>query len=129
MAKSVAAPSPGYLCYRCGWRWMPRKADYPKVCPRCHSSRWYDDKTDDDLYWHWLEWAVGMYWFDVFRFVAKVSKGEAGDVEAKALIRKITDKAVSRVKDERPSWKRHRESPSASSRNTSHTRSRTSAPS
>lgn len=92
-----------YSCYRCGWRWVPRKAEYPRVCPHCHSSRWYDSKTDEELYWHWLEWAVGMHWLEVFRLVGAVANGKPVDrARAKRLVRSITDKAIARAKDERP---------------------------
>lgn len=30
----------GYRCERCEYQWIPRKADYPKVCPRCKSPYW-----------------------------------------------------------------------------------------
>jgi len=30
----------GYQCTRCKYKWIPRKKDYPRVCPRCHSPWW-----------------------------------------------------------------------------------------
>jgi len=30
----------GYRCERCNSEWIPRKKDYPKVCPRCKSPYW-----------------------------------------------------------------------------------------
>ena len=77
----------GHTCYRCGWRWMPRKAGTPTVCPRCHSPRWSDAKSDEELYWHWLEWAANSYWFDLFRIAGKVANGQPMDRDtAKALV-------------------------------------------
>ena len=30
----------GYKCERCGHEWVPRKAQEPKVCPKCKSPYW-----------------------------------------------------------------------------------------
>jgi predicted Zn-ribbon and HTH transcriptional regulator len=32
----------GYLCERCGHKWLPKEEtkDKPKVCPKCKSSYW-----------------------------------------------------------------------------------------
>jgi Zn finger protein HypA/HybF involved in hydrogenase expression len=30
----------GYKCERCEHKWIPRKKDYPKVCPKCKSPYW-----------------------------------------------------------------------------------------
>ena len=30
----------GFLCERCGHKWIPKKKDYPRVCPRCKSPYW-----------------------------------------------------------------------------------------
>ncbi|MFN2543331.1 MAG: hypothetical protein ABR600_02000 [Actinomycetota bacterium] len=30
----------GYRCARCGHEWVPRKAEHPRVCPRCKSPFW-----------------------------------------------------------------------------------------
>lgn len=30
----------GYKCERCGHRWVPRRKEYPRVCPRCKSPYW-----------------------------------------------------------------------------------------
>jgi len=107
MTKSALTATEGHLCRRCGWRWMPRKPGAPKVCPRCHSPYWNDAKTNDELYWHWLEWAVGMHWLDFFRLAGKVRRGDPeAPAIARKLIRRVTDKAVSRARNERPLWKR-----------------------
>lgn len=29
-----------YRCERCGYVWIPRKQELPKVCPRCKSPYW-----------------------------------------------------------------------------------------
>lgn len=36
------------LCYRCGWTWTPRKPTV-HVCPKCHSVRWWDKRSDEDV--------------------------------------------------------------------------------
>ena len=90
------------LCYRCGWRWMPRKVERPKVGPRCHSTRWYDTKTDEELYRHWLEWAVGMHWWNLFLLAEDAATGVADQARARRLVRSITLKARKRTLGERP---------------------------
>ncbi len=34
------------VCRRCGWKWVQRKARYPRVCPNihCHSTYWDTEK-------------------------------------------------------------------------------------
>ena len=34
-------------CKRCGHRWIPRVDDV-KVCPRCHSYEWNEEKEDEN---------------------------------------------------------------------------------
>jgi predicted Zn-ribbon and HTH transcriptional regulator len=29
-----------YECSRCGYTWVPRKAQPPKVCPECKNTNW-----------------------------------------------------------------------------------------
>ena len=41
MTKRPVKPTT-YFCYRCRWRWVPRKPERPHVCPKCHSTRWWD---------------------------------------------------------------------------------------
>lgn len=33
-----------YHCLRCGHDWIPRKEDYPRMCPRCKSVLWDKEK-------------------------------------------------------------------------------------
>ena len=30
----------GYKCERCGHEWIPRKKEYPILCPNCKSAYW-----------------------------------------------------------------------------------------
>ncbi len=30
----------GYKCERCGHEWIPRKKEYPTLCPNCKSAYW-----------------------------------------------------------------------------------------
>jgi len=30
----------GYRCERCEHKWMPRKEEYPTICPICKSAYW-----------------------------------------------------------------------------------------
>ena len=30
----------GYKCERCNHEWIPRKKDYPTLCPNCKSAYW-----------------------------------------------------------------------------------------
>ena len=30
----------GYKCERCSYEWIPRKEEYPNVCPKCKSPYW-----------------------------------------------------------------------------------------
>lgn len=30
----------GFSCERCDYKWIPRKKDYPRVCPKCKSPYW-----------------------------------------------------------------------------------------
>lgn len=30
----------GFLCERCGHKWVPRLKENPRVCPKCHSPYW-----------------------------------------------------------------------------------------
>lgn len=30
----------GYKCERCGYEWVKRKEEKPRVCPKCHSPYW-----------------------------------------------------------------------------------------
>lgn len=30
----------GYLCDRCGHKWVPREDEIPRVCPKCKSPYW-----------------------------------------------------------------------------------------
>lgn len=30
----------GFKCERCKYEWIPRKKDYPRVCPNCKSPYW-----------------------------------------------------------------------------------------
>lgn len=39
MAK-VQIQMEGWKCERCGYEWVPRKPDYPRVCVRCKSPYW-----------------------------------------------------------------------------------------
>lgn len=44
MQRQKALTVKGYECYRCGYKWQPRKKGrYPRQCARCHSVRW-DEK-------------------------------------------------------------------------------------
>lgn len=27
-------------CAHCGWKWIPRGVDAPKMCPRCKNPKW-----------------------------------------------------------------------------------------
>ena len=27
-------------CLRCGHKWLPRKIERPRLCPKCHSAYW-----------------------------------------------------------------------------------------
>lgn len=29
-----------YVCERCGHRWVPRKDETPRICPKCKSAYW-----------------------------------------------------------------------------------------
>jgi len=29
-----------YHCNKCNHEWIPRQADYPRICPKCKSVRW-----------------------------------------------------------------------------------------
>lgn len=37
----------GYRCEKCGYEWVPRKKDYPRVCPKCHSAWWDKPKNTE----------------------------------------------------------------------------------
>ena len=30
----------GFKCERCGHKWIPRKKEYPTICPKCKSPYW-----------------------------------------------------------------------------------------
>ena len=30
----------GFLCERCGHKWIPKNKEYPTVCPNCKSPYW-----------------------------------------------------------------------------------------
>ena len=32
----------GYICKKCGWKWIPRGEEYPRCCPntKCHVVTW-----------------------------------------------------------------------------------------
>lgn len=30
----------GYRCERCNHEWIPRKGEYPILCPKCKSAYW-----------------------------------------------------------------------------------------
>ena len=34
----------GYKCLRCGHQWVPRKKDYPRICPKCKTPYWDKEK-------------------------------------------------------------------------------------
>lgn len=36
----------GYKCLRCNHEWIPKKKEYPKVCPNCHSAYWDTPKKN-----------------------------------------------------------------------------------
>ena len=35
---------PMYKCLRCGHTWVPRKARYPRMCPKCQTTLWDEEK-------------------------------------------------------------------------------------
>ena len=32
-----------HRCQKCGWEWIPRIEELPKVCPKCKSYNWNDN--------------------------------------------------------------------------------------
>lgn len=40
---------PQLICKRCKHKWIPRSADYPKVCPNCNSPYWNRDYSRSDM--------------------------------------------------------------------------------
>jgi DNA-directed RNA polymerase subunit RPC12/RpoP len=36
----------GYVCQRCGHQWVPRKAEQPRVCPKCKTYLWDRPRKD-----------------------------------------------------------------------------------
>lgn len=94
---------PAHACHRCGWRWMQRKAEYPKVCPHCHSTRWGDAKTDEEQRFHWQQFYVERHAFDLMRLVDAVSKGKTRGLKKRAmdLLETIDQSAFRRAYDER----------------------------
>lgn len=36
----------GFLCERCGHKWVPREEETPRVCPRCKSPYWDRPRRD-----------------------------------------------------------------------------------
>jgi primosomal protein N' len=38
---------PTLKCLKCGYEWIPRKADRPKECPDCKRRNWDADGTGD----------------------------------------------------------------------------------
>lgn len=45
--KSIKMKLPHYKCLRCQHEWIPRKEDYPRMCPECKSVRWDKPKKDN----------------------------------------------------------------------------------
>ena len=39
----------GYKCERCSHEWIPRKKDYPTLCPNCKSAYWDKQKKKKEL--------------------------------------------------------------------------------
>lgn len=39
---------PTFTCLRCGHIWIPRKTDYPRMCPKCKSVLWDKSKGDNN---------------------------------------------------------------------------------
>ena len=39
-SKEIKIEVKGYKCERCGHEWIPRKKEYPVLCPNCESAYW-----------------------------------------------------------------------------------------
>jgi len=35
-----------YVCERCGHTWLPRSEERPRVCPKCKSAWWDQERTE-----------------------------------------------------------------------------------
>jgi len=55
MNKDLNALQP--VCCRCGYRWIKRKTEDPKQCPRCHSPYWKTKRirANDRTSWYKTE--------------------------------------------------------------------------
>jgi predicted Zn-ribbon and HTH transcriptional regulator len=45
MARKVRITVWGYHCLRCGYEWVPKRAEAPRVCARCKSPYWDRERT------------------------------------------------------------------------------------
>ena len=87
MAKPRARRVASYQCHRCGWTWMPRKADIPTVCPHCHSTRWWNSRSDEDEALHWMEFNVERHAFDMVKALQRViEEADAGEPRSEAVV-------------------------------------------